>query len=154
MPLFFWFFADFISNFASMKREMRILAMLACLMVVCIAIAGNHSSGLPAVAASGDANGSLKQPSRECITVFPAAEAVGVETMPRISVSHTTMSRTSRVQQVRVGGQGTPAGCITRHHAQQRRTASGSLYTFGTSSPVYCTFMKDYYIYMLRRIVI
>lgn len=139
-----------------MKREMRILAMLACLtMMVCMAIAGNHSNGLSAVAASGDGNGSLKQPCRECITAFPTAEAVGVECMPRISVPQTAMNRTSRVQQVRVGGgQGNATGSISHNHAQQRRTASGSLRIFGTSSPVCCNFMKDYYIYMLRRIVI
>lgn len=139
-----------------MKREMRILAMLACLTVaVCMAIAGNHSTGLSAGVACDAGNGNLKQPDRECITAFPTAEAVGVECMPRISVPQTAMSRTSRVQQVRVGGgQGNPT-CSTSHtHAQQRRTTSGSLHIFGTSSPVCCNFMKDYYIYMLRRIVI
>ena len=156
MTLFFGFFADFISNFASMKREMRISAMLACFIIaVCMAIAGNHSTGLPAVAASGDGNESLKQPCCECITAFPSAEAVGVECMPRISVPQTAMSRTSRVQQMRVGGgQGNATGSTSHTHAHQRRTASGSLRIFGTSSPMCCNFMKDYYIYMLRRIVI
>ena len=152
----FWIFANFICNFVSFFFVFRISAMLACFIIaVCMAIAGNHSTGLPAVAASGDGNESLKQPCRECITAFPSAEAVGVECMPLISVPQTAMSRTSRVQQVRVGGgQGNATGSTSHTHAHQRRTASGSLRIFGTSSPMCCNFMKDYYIYMLRRIVI
>lgn len=138
-----------------MKREMRILAMLACLLVAaCAAIVSNHSIVTAAPASHPTGGGSLQQPCHECIVAMPGAEAVGVESMPQISVPHTALSRTGRVQQLRTGSAGGMAVGSSRNVSQQRRTASGSVLTSGVSSPVCFSFMRDYYVIMLRRIVI
>lgn len=138
-----------------MKREMHIPAMLACLLVAaCMAIMGNHRNVIATDAVPVADAASVQKPCRECITAMPTADAVGIECMPQISVPHTAVGRTGRVQQFRSGSSGGFAGSNCRNVSVTRRTASGSLHIFGTSSPVCCNFIKNYYIYMLRRIVI
>lgn len=136
-----------------MKRRLHILALLAGIIVACLAVVGNHR----ALASGGE-----RQASRESIASgmagsidrIPLSAVLSIESMPQIAGPQVVAGRTFR-------------GCASRdHNLVARRVSwlggksspcgksSGSIRLYGVSAPFPCDNLKEYYIYMLRRIVI
>ena len=136
-----------------MKQQLHITALFASIIVACLAVVGGHRS----MASDGEFQDScetIASVTAGSIDRIPMSAVLSMGCMPQIAGPNVVVVRTFR-------------GCVSHVHSLVARRMSGlggkyspcgktssSIRLYDVSAPFTCNDLKDYYIYMLRRIVI